>query len=136
MPNGRHLTAKFGMQRTESLEMAQPSSPRRGEIWLVAFDPTVGHEVRKTRPAVVVTNDSYNKHNWVVLVVPLTTRNTAEYDQVLIAPPEGGLTSMSATLPDQMRAIDRQRLVKCLGTLSQDSMSRIDQTLKIVLDLS
>ena len=116
--------------------MAQPSSPRRGEIWLVAFDPTVGHEVRKTRPAVVVTNDSYNKHNWVVLVVPLTTRNTAEYDQVLIAPPEGGLTSMSATLPDQMRAIDRQRLVKCLGTLSQDSMSRIDQTLKIVLDLS
>lgn len=61
-------------------------SPIRGEVWLVSLDPTVGHELKKTRPAIVVTHDIYNRYNWVVLVVPLTSRESAVYDQVLIEP--------------------------------------------------
>ena len=57
--------------------------PRRGEIWLVSLDPAVGHELKKTRPAIVVTDDIYNEHCWVVLIMPLTSRDKAEYDQVL-----------------------------------------------------
>ena len=109
--------------------------PRRGEVWLVALDPTVGHEVRKTRPAIVVTNDIYNEHNWVVLVMPLTSRDNAEYDQTLIEPPEGGLSNRSVTLPDQIRAVDRQRLVTRLGTLSDATMREVDHTLRVVLGL-
>jgi mRNA interferase MazF len=109
--------------------------PRRGEVWQVSLDPTVGHEVKKTRPAVIVTNDLYNANNWVVSVVPLTSRDTAEYDQVLIRPPEGGLTNTSVTLPDQLRAVDRARLVAKLGDLQPATLQQIDQSLRIVLDL-
>jgi mRNA interferase MazF len=115
--------------------MARQLSPRRGDVWLVSLDPTIGHEIQKTRPAVVVTNDLYNRQNWVLLVVPLTTRDLAEIDQVLIVPPEGGLTNNSVTLPDQLRAIDRSRLVKRLGRLKHETMARINRTLNIVLDL-
>jgi mRNA interferase MazF len=109
--------------------------PSRGDVWLVSLDPTIGHEVQKTRPAVVVTSNIYNRHNWVVVVMPLTSHDTAEYDQVLIEPPEGGLDSSSVTLPDQIRAVDRRRLVKRLGLVSNSTLQRIDRSLRIVLDL-
>ena len=115
--------------------MATFPIPRRGHVGRVSLDPTVGHEVKKTRPAVIVTSDVYNAHNWVVIVMPLTTRASAEYDQVLIDPPEGGLTNRSATLPDQVRAVDRARLVDKLGTLTAETMKRVDRSLRIVMDV-
>lgn len=115
--------------------MPRIPTPRRGDVWLVSLDPTVGHEVKKTRPAIVVTSDVYNRHNWVVVIVPLTSHDMAEYDQVLIEPPEGGLTSTSVTLPDQIRAVDRKRLVKRLGRVSRETLSKLDRSLRIVLDL-
>ncbi len=116
--------------------MSTADGPRRGDIWLVSLDPTVGHEVQKTRPAVVVTADVYNEFNWVIVIVPLTSRDSAEHDQVLVDPPEGGLRNRSATLPDQIRAVDRRRLVKRLGHLSDEVMARLDRTLKVVLALT
>jgi mRNA interferase MazF len=115
--------------------MSSFSTPRRGQVWRVSLDPTIGHELRKTRPAIVVTNDVYNAHNWVVLILPLTSRSDAEHDQVLIRPPEGGLTNSSVTLPDQVRAVDRTRLVEYLGDLSPATMARVDDSLRMVLDL-
>ena len=115
--------------------MARQLSPRRGDVWLVALDPTVGYEIQKTRPAVVVTSDLYNRQNWVILVMPLTSHDSAEIDQVLILPPEGGLSNRSVTLPDQLRAIDRSRLVKRLGRLRSETMLRVNRSLQIVLDL-
>jgi mRNA interferase MazF len=104
-------------------------------VWLVGLDPTVGHEIQKTRPAVVVTSNAYNQHGWVVLILPLTSHDTAEYDQVLVQPPDGGITKPSVTLPEQLRAVDRQRLVRRLGRLKAETMRRVDRSLKIVLDL-
>lgn len=115
--------------------MPSYSSPHRGEVWLVSLDPTVGHELQKTRPAVVVTSDVYNTHNWVVVVVPLTSRDKAEYDQVLIQPPEGGLVNASVTLPDQIRAVDRNRLVQRLGHVTAQTMAGIGRSLRMVLEL-
>ncbi len=115
--------------------MARQRTIRRGEVWLVALDPTVGHEIKKTRPAVVVTNDAYNLDNWVVPVVPLTSHSTAEYDQVLITPPEGGLSETSASLPDQLPAVDRERLVRRIGRLTPQTLSQLDHALKIILGL-
>ena len=115
--------------------MPRSPNPSRGDVWLVSLDPTVGHEVQKTRPAVVVSSNIYNRYNWVVVVMPLTSHDTAEYDQVLITPPEGGVTAASVTLPDQIRAVDRRRLVKRLGRVGEEEMRRIDRSLRIVLDL-
>jgi mRNA interferase MazF len=115
--------------------MPRSPNPNRGDVWLVSLDPTVGHEVQKTRPAVVVSSNIYNRHNWVLVVMPLTSHETAEYDQVLIEPPEGGVAAASVTLPDQIRAVDRRRLVKRLGRVSQESLRKVDRSLRIVLDL-
>ena len=115
--------------------MARSPSPARGDVWLVSLDPTIGHEVQKTRPAVVISSNIYNRYNWVVVVMPLTSHGTAEYDQVLIAPPESGLDSASVTLPDQIRAVDRRRLVKRLGRVGPGTVAAIDRSLRIVLDL-
>lgn len=110
-------------------------TPRRGQVWRVSLDPTVGHEVKKTRPAIVVSDDAYNTYNWLVIVMPVTSRATAQYDQVLVRPPEGGLTNPSVTLPDQIRAIDRARLVEHAGDLSPETMARVDHSLRVVLGL-
>lgn len=115
--------------------MIDPEAPRRGDVWLVSLDPTFGHEIRKTRPAIVVTSNIYNRHNWVILVVPLTSHEMAKYDQVLVRPPEGGLSTASVTLPDQLRSIDRRRLVKRLGQLKPKTLRAVDHSLRIVLDL-
>jgi mRNA interferase MazF len=115
--------------------MARIPRPRRGDVWKVSLDPTVGHEIQKTRPAVVITSDVYNAHSWVVIVMPLTSHDKAEYDQVLIQPPEGGLTNRSVTLPDQIRAVDRRRLIQRLGRLTPQTIQQIDRSLKMVLDL-
>ena len=115
--------------------MPSTITPNRGEVWLVSLDPTLGHEVQKTRPAIVVTSDAYNRLNWVVVVVPITSHDTAEYDQVLIEPPEGGLAKKSVTLPDQIRSVDRRRLVKRLGQLDIETLCKVERSLKIVLDL-
>ena len=115
--------------------MPRSPNPSRGDVWLVSLDPTIGHEVQKTRPAVVISSNIYNRYNWVVVVMPLTSHDTEEYDQVLIKPPEGGVTAASVTLPDQIRAVDRGRLVKRLGRVGEEKMRRIDRSLRIVLDL-
>jgi len=116
--------------------MPRYAIPRRGDLWVVDLDPAVGHEIQKTRPRVVVTSDSYNAHNWVVLVIPFTSQLTARFDQVLVLPPEGGLTNPSVSLPDQLTAIDRGRLKRKLGRLTPGTMLRIDESLKLVLDLT
>ena len=115
--------------------MPRTPSPTRGDVWLVSLDPTMGHEVQKTRPAIVVSSNLYNRYNWVVVVMPLTSHNAAQYDQVLIKPPEGGVASISVTLPDQIRAVDRGRLVKRLGRVKPHTIAAIDRSLKMVLDL-
>lgn len=102
---------------------------------MIDLDPAVGHEIQKTRPCIVVTSDSYNANNWVIVVVPLTSKAMAQYDQVLILPPEGGLKSPSVTLPDQLTAIDRSRMRRKLGRLTSGKMLQIDLSLKAVLDL-
>jgi mRNA interferase MazF len=102
---------------------------------MIDLDPAVGHEIRKTRPCIVVTNDTYNANNWVVVVVPLTSHAVAQYDQVLILPAQGGLTNPSVSLPDQITAVARSRLRRKLGSLTPAKMLQIELSLKAVLDL-
>jgi mRNA-degrading endonuclease toxin of MazEF toxin-antitoxin module len=84
---------------------------------------------------VIVSSDDYNRYNWVVVVVPLTSAATARFDQVLITPPEGGLRNPTVTHPDQIRAIDRDRLIQKIGQLDPATMAEISASLKTVLAL-
>jgi mRNA interferase MazF len=111
--------------------------PRRGDVFLVQFDPTVGHEIRKTRPAVIIQNDISNRYSPVTIVAAVSSQFSEPPfpREVLIAPAESGLPKRSAVIVNQIRSVDRQRLGKKVGRLSRESMRRVDEALKISLGL-
>jgi mRNA interferase MazF len=106
--------------------------PRRGEIWLVEFDPGRGHEIKKTRPAVIIQNDIGNRYSPVTIVAAVTSKlSPTPYPvEVVVAPSKGnGLTLPSAIQLGQIRSVDRERLVKRLGALDPATMRRVDEAI-------
>jgi len=94
---------------------------KRSEIWLAALDPTIGSEIQKTRPCVVVSPDEMNDHLRTVTVAPMTTGSRpAPFRVPLRFKGKDGLI-----LADQMRTLDKSRLVKRLGKLDTATTSRI-----------
>ena len=113
------------------------AQPKRGDIFLVNFDPTIGSEIRKTRPAVILQNDIANRHSPITIVAAISSQFDEHLypTEVLIKANEGGLIVDSVALLNQLRSIDKQRLVKRLGTVKQDTMNRVDQALQLSLGL-
>ena len=112
--------------------------PRRGEIYLVEFDPARGHEVQKTRPAVIIQNDIGNRHSPVTIVAAITSKvSVTPYPvEVVVSPNKGnGLSMRSAIELSQIRSVDRERLVRRLGALDAVTLHRVDEALKISLGL-
>jgi len=93
---------------------------RRFDVWLVNLDPTIGSEIKKTRPAVIVSPDELNSHLKTVVVVPLTTGRAYPFR---IATRVRGTKGVAAV--DQIRAVDKQRLVKKVGALGKATSARL-----------
>jgi len=114
---------------------------RRGEIYLVDLDPTVGAESQKRRPAILVSNDAANRtaeriQRGVVTVVPVTSNTTRVHPfQVLIPAGEGGLDNDSKAQAEQVRSVDVARLSHHLGTLTTDTMRQLDDALRLHLSI-
>ena len=96
-------------------------SPRRFEVYLVALDPTIGAEIRKTRPCVVVSPDESNNALNTIIGAPMTStiRNYPTRVRVRFQGRNGEIAV------DQLRALDKRRLVKKLGTISPDTQRRL-----------
>lgn len=95
--------------------------PRRGEVFLVELDPTRGHEIRKTRPAVVISPDDLNRVSSLVLIAPMTSASTPKRYRV-----ECRFRGTSGrVMLDQIRAVDVSRLVRPLGLLSPVVQGRV-----------
>jgi len=94
---------------------------RRFEIYLVNLDPTVGHEIRKTRPCLVVSPDEMNRHVQTVIVAPMTTKGQLYPTRV----PCRFQGKRGQIVLDQIRATDRIRLVKRLGKLTSSSAAGV-----------
>ncbi|MFQ5795160.1 MAG: type II toxin-antitoxin system PemK/MazF family toxin [Candidatus Bipolaricaulia bacterium] len=109
--------------------------PKRGSVYLVNFDPTIGAEIKKTRPAVIISNDIANRYSPIVIVAAMTGRAEPRFDEVPVAPPEGGLTQEAVIVPNQIRSVDKRRLVRRLGRLSEETIRRLDVALRITLGL-
>jgi mRNA interferase MazF len=110
----------------------------RGDVVLVNLDPTVGTEIQKTRPCVIVQNDTGNRVAPRTIIVPLTGAEHIDKPfplHVIIPPGEGGTSKQSVVLCDQIRVVDKSRIVKPLGHLSAASMKKVDAALKISLGL-
>jgi mRNA interferase MazF len=106
--------------------------PKRGDVYWVNLDPVVGTEIRKTRPAVVVSNDSCNRYGTRIVVLPITSNTESLYPGEAIVEIKG---KQGRALGDQIRSIDKSRLKARVGRLTADEMSRIDEALAVTLGL-
>ena len=111
------------------------ASIKRGQVFLVNFDPTIGAEAKKTRPAVIVSNDINNAHSPIVSIAPVTSNVTRVYSfEVEIPPQKGGLHHHSKVMVNQTRAVDKVRIMRRLGTLPHKIMLEVDAALKLHYD--
>ena len=104
---------------------SQQSSPKQDQVWLVTLDPTQEVEIQKTRPCLVISPDEMNQHLRTVIIAPMTTV-TRPY------PTRVGLRfqgKQGQVALDQLRAVDRQRLVRRLGKVSPKTAQDISATL-------
>ena len=99
---------------------------KRGEVWLAKLDPTLGSEIRKTRPCVIVSPPEINDHLRTVMVAPMTTGSKPAAFRVAVT--FEGKTGL--VLTEQSRTLDRQRLVKRLGAVPDDVLREILRTLR------
>lgn len=111
--------------------------PKRGEVYLTRFDPTLGAGIQKTRTALILQNDVANRHSPITIVAAITSqaRDRLRPTSVPIPCPEGGLAVDSMVLLNQIRSIDKRRLQRRIGTLTHLTMAQVDRALQISLDL-
>ena len=105
---------------------------KRGEIWWVDFDPAIGSEICKTRPVVIISNDTANKFIARVVVVPFTSNVSRLYPGETIVTVNGTPNKLMA---DQIMTSDKKRLKKCIGVLSVDDMTKVEDTVRLHLGL-
>ena len=105
------------------------------DIWLANLNPTKGTEPGKTRPVVIIQTDLLNDEHLSTLVCPVTTNINPEIEILRVHLNKGQLDKPSDVLVDQIRAIDNRRLIKRLGSLTKDQISKLKENIKIVLDL-
>jgi mRNA interferase MazF len=110
--------------------------PSRGEVWRVDFEPVRGHEQGRMRPALIVSNDMLNRSAAdLVTVVPITSKARPLPSFLRLDPPDGGVTQTSFIICDQVRTVAKERLDKCLGTVSSGVLAEVEERLKFLLDL-
>ncbi|MBV9303971.1 MAG: type II toxin-antitoxin system PemK/MazF family toxin [Acidobacteriaceae bacterium] len=116
-----------------------PSSIVRGDVIEVNLDPTIGTEIKKTRRCVVVQNNIGNQHSRRTIIVPASAAEKPLSKPfpvwVPVTPNDGGFTKDAIIMCDQIRAIDKQRIVRNCGRLSASAMEKVDLALKISLGL-
>ena len=112
------------------------NNPLRGQIWLVNFDPTIGAEIKKTRPALIISNDINNRFAQTVTVIPISDKGEKVYPfEVHLRSKVSGLSKESKLRCQQIRTIDRSRLLKSLGTVTDEEMQEAKNALLIHLGI-
>ena len=110
--------------------------PKRGEVWIANFSPTVGREQAGTRMCVIVSVDRFNRSPAeLVFACPTTTRERNIPTHVRISPPEGGLKEVSFVKCEDLRSISKERLHKRLGVVSPNTLGEIEIRVRLIMGL-
>lgn len=109
---------------------------KRGEVYWVNLDPAVGSEIKKTRPAMVVSNDINNVHARTVTVLPITSNVTRIYPfEVLLESAVCGNKDACKIKADQIRTVDKKRLGRLMGMVSSEKLAAAEAAVRLHLDL-
>jgi mRNA interferase MazF len=110
---------------------------KRGEIYLAALDPALGRDICKTRPVVVVSNNKNNVFSGTVTVLPISSQNLDKVYpfEVLLTKGTGNLPKDSKAKADQIRTLDRARIIKQIGALGSIEIKEIEEAIRIHLDI-
>ena len=119
MQNGRNLLLRIQMMR-------------RGEVWWINFDPSIGGEIKKKRPAVIISNDVSNKYLNRVQVVPLTSNTERVYPNEALVGIQG---KQSKAMADQLTTISKTRLFQQADSLSKEDMDKVERAVKLQLGI-
>jgi mRNA interferase MazF len=104
----------------------------RGDVWWVNFEPSIDGEIRKKRPAIIISNNASNKFLNRVQVIPITSNTDRLFPSeayVTVAGKKG------KAMADQLATVSKQRLSKCIGSVSDDEMNMVVEAIKTQLDL-
>jgi mRNA interferase MazF len=112
--------------------MSPAEFPQRGEVWWVAFEPSIGGEIRKTRPAVVVSNDIANRMLNRVQIVPVTSNVSRLYPSEAYVTVAG---KRSKAMADQLATVSKARLRERIGRISADEIEAVGRAIKVQLQL-
>jgi mRNA interferase MazF len=109
--------------------------PKRGEIWLSDFNPAVGGEIRKIRPAVIISNNHSNRNGSTITILPVTDKGRDVYPfEVCLPEDTEGLSKDSKVKCQQIRTVDKSRVIKLLGQVDNVQLLAIEEALKLHLD--
>jgi mRNA interferase MazF len=111
---------------------------RRGDIYLAALDPVLGKEISKTRPVVIMSNDKNNLFSATVTILPITSKNVDQTYPFEVFLPSGtaDLPKDSKVKADQIRTIDRSRIIKHIGALKSSEVKSIENAIRLHLGLT
>jgi mRNA interferase MazF len=124
-------------EKYEQQSVPERSFPRYGDIFDVNLDPVIGAETGKSRPALIVSNNINNEFSQTVTVLPITSQPAVKYYPFEVLIPKGiaGLTAESRIKANQIRTIDKRRLVSLRGSLTSEYLPRVEKALKIHLNM-
>ena len=110
---------------------------KRGELYLAALDPVVGKEISKTRPVVIISNDKNNQLSGTVTILPITSQNLEKIYpfEVFLPKGSGNLPKDSKVKADQIRTIDKMRVLTRIGRLGANEIAEIEKAIRIHLEL-
>ena len=104
----------------------------RGQIWLVNFDPSFGHEYKKVRPALIIQNNEYIESSNLLTVIPISSQITklTELDILLRKDYQNRLMTNSLIKTKQISSFDKRRFIKLIGTIDEEIMNKIENNVK------
>ncbi len=136
---GRYYVGEMAamMNKSEPKSIPERDFPRYGDVYEVNLDPVIGAETGKRRPALVVSNNINNEFSQTVTVLPITSQPAGkQYPfEVLVLKDVAGLTADSRIKANQIRTVDKHRLVSFRGSLPSEFNSRVEKALKIHLNM-
>lgn len=106
---------------------------KRGEVWLINFDPSVGGEIQKKRPAIIVSNDAANRNLNRVQVVPLTSNISRIYPSEALITLQG---RQSKAMADQLTTVSKQRMMNKVGEVTPEEMTSVEIAIRVQLGLT